>query len=163
MGEDCEACISRLLQSCSYDVEQAERGIVFIDEVDKIGRRSDQSNPNQRDVGGEGVQQALLRMLEGTVVHVNVKPGTLIGKRLAQPGESFSVDTSNILFICSGAFIGLDKIVQDRLNAQTSIGFESIIGEEERNAQLSHPLEHVAPEDLIKFGFIPEFIGRIPR
>jgi ATP-dependent Clp protease ATP-binding subunit ClpX len=102
-------------------------------------------------------------MLEGSIVNVSVKAGTVIGKRIAQQGESFSIDTSNILFICSGAFIGLEKIVQDRINEKTSIGFESVIGEEERNEKLLHPLEHVVPEDLIKFGFIPEFIGRIPR
>lgn len=166
MGDDVESCISRLLVACDYNVEQAERGIVFIDEIDKIARRSDQSNPNQRDVSGEGVQQGLLRMLEGTTVHVSVKPGTVIGSRLAQPGESFSVDTSNILFICSGAFIGLNKIIHERMNQKGNIGFGDI--QESSSFAFSSPdhsptnLGCVEPEDVIKYGFIPEFIGRMP-
>lgn len=113
VGEDVENCVMRLLQNANYDVKRAERGIIFIDEIDKISRKTDASNPNQRDVTGEGVQQGLLRILEGTNVNINVKPGQL-GRNSAPQGESFTVDTTNILFICSGAFTGLDKIVQNR-------------------------------------------------
>ena len=166
VGDDVESCISRLLISCDYNVEQAERGIVFIDEIDKIARKSDQSNSNQRDVSGEGVQQGLLRMLEGTTIHVSVKPGTIVGSRLAQPGESFSVDTSNILFICSGAFIGLEKIISRRLNKTGGIGFGSALNggleNEQSQEQTLRNLDFVEPEDVIQYGFIPEFIGRMP-
>ncbi|KAJ3368319.1 hypothetical protein HDU91_000675 [Kappamyces sp. JEL0680] len=160
VGDDVEACISRLLQVCEYEVEKAERGIVFIDEIDKIARKSDGSNPNQRDVSGEGVQQGLLRMLEGTTVHVNIKPGTIIGKRMAQPGEILRVDTSNILFICSGAFIGLEKIVADRLNRKGSIGFESFVTNDGPSSM--HLLQHADVDDVVKFGFIPELVARLP-
>jgi ATP-dependent Clp protease ATP-binding subunit ClpX len=118
VGEDVENCVMRLLQNANYDVKRAERGIIFIDEIDKISRKTDASNPNQRDVTGEGVQQGLLRILEGTNVNINVKPGQL-GRNSAPQGESFTVDTTNILFICSGAFTGLDKIVQNRKSTKT--------------------------------------------
>ncbi|ORX54533.1 ClpX, ATPase regulatory subunit [Hesseltinella vesiculosa] len=179
VGEDVESVIHRLLQSCDYDVKLAETGIVFIDEIDKIARRSD-AMMNSKDVSGEGVQQALLRMLEGTTVTVVDKTGaSQHGRRnglqgtLGNPtskGETFQVDTSNILFILSGAFTGLERTVKDRL-AKGSIGFESTLastssdlikvqdGDESREAA---PMELVEPIDLVKYGFIPEFVGRIP-
>jgi ATP-dependent Clp protease ATP-binding subunit ClpX len=156
VGEDVEACISRLLQVCDYDVEVAERGIVFVDEIDKIAKKSDS---NQRDVSGEGVQQGLLRMLEGTTIHVNVKPGTIVGKRFAQPGEVLRVDTSNILFICSGAFVGLEKLVESRMNQKRNIGFES---EGSKLTPKSTSLDYVEADDIVRFGFIPELVGRLP-
>ncbi|TPX32736.1 hypothetical protein SmJEL517_g04238 [Synchytrium microbalum] len=162
VGADVEECITRLLQNADFDVASAERGIVYIDEVDKIARRID-SNPNQRDVTGQGVQEGLLRMLEGTVVNVTVKPGQ--GKRnSAQGGEVYSVDTSNILFICSGAFVGLEKIVKDRTSSKGSIGFGAPLtsSESANDLETENILEGVEPEDLIKFGYIPEFVGRLP-
>ncbi|KAI9094556.1 ATP-dependent Clp protease, ATP-binding subunit ClpX [Phlyctochytrium arcticum] len=163
VGEDVEVCIYRLLQNADFDVARAQKGIVFIDEIDKIARRTDSSNPSQRDVSGEGVQQGLLRMLEGTVVNVTIKPGAGGAKRnAAQGGEVYSIDTSNILFVCSGAFVGLDKIVQERLGAKGSIGFGGKVGAEEAAASIPDALERLEPEDLIKYGFIPEFVGRLP-
>ncbi|KNC97142.1 ATP-dependent Clp protease, ATP-binding subunit ClpX [Spizellomyces punctatus DAOM BR117] len=163
VGEDVEVCIYRLLQNADFDVARAQRGIVFIDEIDKIARRTDSANPNQRDVSGEGVQQGLLRMLEGTVVNVTVKPGASSAKRnTAQGGEVYSIDTSNILFVCSGAFVGLDKIVQDRVGAKGSIGFGAHVGKEESSPVVLNALQYAEPEDLIKYGFIPEFVGRLP-
>ncbi|KAI8369313.1 P-loop containing nucleoside triphosphate hydrolase protein [Radiomyces spectabilis] len=223
VGEDVEMVIQRLLQSCDYDVERAETGIIFIDEIDKIARRSDPSI-GSKDVSGEGVQQSLLRMLEGTVIHITDKGmpissssspqrptpiltgGTMIGSMVAPsstlpappsssispspstaspssilrstglappPGETYAVDTSNILFILSGAFIGLEKIVMDRLD-KGSMGF----GEDERipdasldgsdsnqpgtSVTLENALSFVEPEDTVKYGLIPEFIGRLP-
>ncbi|KAJ1564509.1 hypothetical protein HK096_007627 [Nowakowskiella sp. JEL0078] len=151
VGDDVESCISRLLQAANYDVDRAEKGVVFIDEIDKIARRSD-AGQGMRDVSGEGVQQALLRILEGTTVNVTVKPGSIPGKR--GNSEVFSVDTSNILFICSGAFVGLEKIASDR------IGFGApIINQSKVTLQKEYTVE---PEDLVKFGFIPEFVGRLP-
>ncbi|KAI9017780.1 P-loop containing nucleoside triphosphate hydrolase protein [Gaertneriomyces semiglobifer] len=165
VGEDVEVCIYRLLQNADFDVAKAERGIVFIDEIDKIARRTDSSNPNQRDVAGEGVQQGLLRMLEGTVVNVTVKPGAP-KRNSAQPNaEVFPVDTSNILFICSGAFVGLDQIVRDRIGAKSSIGF-GVASSSSNGVPMERHVENalalVEPEDLIKYGFLPEFVGRMP-
>ncbi|KAI8922825.1 P-loop containing nucleoside triphosphate hydrolase protein [Entophlyctis helioformis] len=165
VGDDVEVCIHKLLQNADYDVAKAQRGIIFIDEIDKIARRTDAANPNQRDVSGEGVQQSLLRMLEGTVVNVTVKAGAAGTKRsIPQGGEVFAVDTSNILFICSGAFVGLEKIVQDRIGVKGSIGFGAQLNpsHNEKAHHHSNALQFAEPDDLIKYGFIPEFIGRMP-
>ncbi|KAH6566815.1 hypothetical protein BASA50_001908 [Batrachochytrium salamandrivorans] len=166
VGDDVEVCIHKLLQNSGYDVAKAQRGIVFIDEIDKIARRSDASNPNQRDVSGEGVQQGLLRMLEGTSVNVTVKAGTPGSKRSPTQGnEVFSVDTSNIMFICSGAFVGLDKIIHTRVGVKGSIGFEApLVRSVDRldDTTTENLLHLTEPDDLIKFGFIPEFVGRMP-
>ncbi|CAO3697269.1 unnamed protein product [Rhizopus stolonifer] len=166
VGEDVELVIQRLLQACDFDVKKAETGIVFIDEIDKISRRSD-SHTASRDVSGEGVQQSLLRILEGTTVNVTDKSGPSHPKRGspsgnggAQKGETYTVDTSNILFILSGAFIGLDKVIGDRM-AKGSIGFDAHLKSEDEGGNIG-ALDAVEPSDLIKYGFIPEFVGRIP-
>ncbi|KXS20052.1 ClpX, ATPase regulatory subunit [Gonapodya prolifera JEL478] len=196
VGEDVEACVSRLLQAAEYDVARAQRGVIFLDEVDKIAKREG-SGLGQRDVSGEGVQQALLRMLEGTIVNVTVKPSARRAAGGGSPsgsgggqGETYAVDTSNILFICSGAFVGLEKIVAERIGKRGSIGFGAqVVAQDKLLVDHSHPyLQHhrhhssrgsnfvvdkdgrtegnildlVEPDDLIKFGLIPEFVGRLP-
>ncbi|WP_348769390.1 ATP-dependent Clp protease ATP-binding subunit ClpX [Buchnera aphidicola] len=156
VGEDVENVIQKLLQKCKYNVKKAELGIIYIDEIDKISRKSD--NPSiTRDVSGEGVQQALLKLIEGTLASIPPQGG-----RKHPQQEFLQINTSNILFICAGAFSGLSNIISKRINVNTEIGFNAKMNKQNQEKSKEHLLKQVEPKDLIKFGLIPEFVGRLP-